>query len=127
MLTLILALLAQDPTPDRGPYVDLSTGTNGLYADKASIRTDHGRVRLIVTAVRPDQARSERDYWFDCAAGTYSSATWRTLNAAGEVEMHAHVQMRPAHRPVTDDVEPFRALACDGDDGGRPILAELPR
>jgi hypothetical protein len=127
MLILMLAALSQDAAPVRGPYVDLSTGANRIYADMASIQTRNDRVRLTVTVHRPDGYRSERDYWFDCHARTYSSATWRALNEDGEVEMHGHSQMRPAYRPVGADLEPFRALACDGEEGGRPILSALPR
>lgn len=127
MLILMLAALVQDPAPVKGPWVDFSTGANRVHADRASILTQHDRVRLTVTVRGPDGARRERDYWFDCAARTYSSATWRTLNAAGEVDMRGHSQLRPAYRPVSGEVESYRALACDGDDGGRPTVAELPR
>lgn len=128
MLILILAAaLAQEMPVARGPFVDLSTGESRAYADKGSIRRTGDHAALVVTVARPDGFRSEHDYRFDCAARTYTDASWRALDADGRVVSRHHAQTRPSSRPVDSDSEPYRALACDGDAGGRAELAELPR
>jgi hypothetical protein len=127
MLILALALLAQDPAPIRGPFVDLSTGSNRILADQASIRRVGDDATLVVIVTRPDGFSSEHDYRFDCSAGTYTAATWRGLDERGRVTSHNHAQMRPASRRVDAETELYRALACDGDPGDYPVLISPPR